>query len=96
MLDDRPGTFHASDLAFTLDNAERCDHYSGLRPEAMAMAKKISGAWVAFARTGNPNHAGLPLWPAYMRQQDATLIFDNRCEVRHGLEREGLALIAAS
>jgi para-nitrobenzyl esterase len=96
MLDDRPGTFHASDLAFTFDNAERCDHYSGLRPEAMAMAKKVSDAWVAFARTGNPNHPGLPLWPAYTREQDATLIFDNRCEVRRSLERAGLALIAAS
>ena len=24
----------------------------------------MSSAWVAFARTGNPNHAGIPSWAA--------------------------------
>ena len=95
MLDDRPGTFHACDLAFTFDNAVRCDQYSGLRPEALQLAKRMSGAWVAFARTGNPNHPGLPHWPAYQRN-GACMIFDNKCEVRAGVEAEGLALIAKS
>ena len=96
MLDDRPGTFHACDLAYTFDNAERCDHYSGLRPEALAISKRISGAWVAFAATGNPSHPGLPHWPASTREQDATMVFDNRCEVRRDLESDGLALIAVA
>jgi para-nitrobenzyl esterase len=96
MLDDQPGTFHGCDIAFVFDNAARCDHYSAGRPEALEMAKKISGAWVNFARTGNPNHSGLPHWPAYTKQYGATMIFNNRCEVRNSPEREGLALIAAS
>jgi len=25
----------------------------------------MSAAWAAFARTGNPNHADLPTWPAF-------------------------------
>jgi para-nitrobenzyl esterase len=95
MLDDRPGAFHACDLAFTFDNAVRCYQYSGLRPDALALAKQISGAWVAFARNGNPNHPDLPHWPAYQRD-GAALIFNNKCEVREGVEAEGLALIARS
>jgi len=95
MLDGRPGTFHASDLVFTFDNAVRCSNYSGLRPEALAMSKRISGAYVAFARTGNPNHPGLPHWPAHTRD-GATMVFDNICTVRNGLEAEGLKLIAKS
>jgi para-nitrobenzyl esterase len=95
MLDGRPGTFHASDLVFTFDNAVRCSNYSGLRPEALAMSKAISGAYVAFARTGNPNHPGLPHWPAHTRD-GATMVFDNVSTVRHGLEAEGLRLIAES
>jgi para-nitrobenzyl esterase len=95
MLDGRPGTFHASDLVFTFDNAVRCSNYSGLRPEALAMSKRISGAYVAFARTGNPNHPGLPHWPAHTRD-GATMVFDNICKVRNGLEAEGLKLIARS
>ena len=92
MLDGRPGTFHACDLAFTFDNAVRCFHYSGLRPDALAMSKRIAAAYVAFARNGNPNHSGLPHWPAH-RRDGATMVFDNVCRVHEGLEAEGLALI---
>src|ERR1700724_243666 len=28
VLNGRPGSFHASEIAFTFDNAEICDHYS--------------------------------------------------------------------
>jgi len=94
MLDDRPGTFHACEISFVFDNAELCDHYSGLLPEALALAKQISGAWAAFARTGNPNHAGLPDWPAYTADKRATMFFDVPCSVRNGPEAEGLRLIA--
>src|SRR5208283_543828 len=94
MLDDRPGTFHACEISFVFDNAELCDHYSGRLPEAFALAKQISGAWVNFARTGNPNHAGLPDWPAYTADRRATMVFDSPCAVRFGFESEGLRLIA--
>lgn len=42
----------------------------------------MSTALVAFARTGNPNHAGLPRWPAYSATNRANMIFDDRVEVR--------------
>ena len=93
MLDDRPGTFHACEISFVFDNAELCDHYSGMLPEALALAKQISGAWVSFARTGNPNHAGLPDWPAYAADKRATMFFDVPCSVRNGPEAEGLRLM---
>ena len=28
-----------------------------------ALAEQVSAYWVAFAKTGDPNHAGLPTWP---------------------------------
>jgi len=93
MLDDRPGTFHACEIGFVFDNAELCDHYSGMLPEALALAKQVSGAWVSFARTGNPNHAGLPDWPAYTADRRATLFFDTPCSVRNGPEAAGLRLM---
>jgi para-nitrobenzyl esterase len=96
VLDNRPGPFHACEIAFTFDNAEICDHYSGGTPEAFTLSKQISSAWVNFARTGNPNHDGLPHWPAYATEQRATMYFDAPCEVRNNLEGEGLRLIARS
>jgi para-nitrobenzyl esterase len=96
MLNDRPGSFHASEIAFAFDNAEICDHYSGGTPQAFALSSQMSGAWVNFARTGNPNHAGLPPWPAYTAKERATMYFDTPCQVRNDPEGEGLRLIAAS
>jgi para-nitrobenzyl esterase len=37
----------------------------------------MSRAFVAFARTGNPNHGGLVEWPAYNSTSRPTMIFDN-------------------
>ena len=96
MLDDRPGPFHACEIAFTFDNAELCDHYSGGAAEAFALSKQISTAWVSFARTGNPNHSGIPHWPAYTAEHHATMYFDTPCEVRNDPEEEGLRLMTQS
>src|SRR6266446_1570831 len=96
VLDNRPGSFHAAEIAFTFDNAEICDHYSGGTTEALLLSKQISTAWVNFARTGNPNHNGLPHWPAYTSEQRATMYFDTPCAVRNDPEGEGLRLIAQS
>ena len=96
VLDGRPGPFHACEIAFTFDNAEICDHYSGGTPEAFVLSKQISTAWVNFARTGNPNHDGLPHWPTYTAEHQATMYFDTPCEVRNNPEGEGLRLMAQS
>ncbi len=96
MLDNRPGSFHACEIAFTFDNAEICDHYSGGTPAAFVLSKQISTAWVNFARTGNPNHDGLPHWPTYTAEHRATMYFDTPCAVRNDPEGEGLRLIAKS
>ncbi|MNL80714.1 Phenmedipham hydrolase [compost metagenome] len=39
-------------------------------------------AWVNFARTGNPNHEGLPDWPEFTEDNGAVMIFDDVSEVR--------------
>ena len=96
VLDNRPGPFHACEIAFTFDNAEICDHYSGGSPHAFTLSTQISTAWVNFARTGNPNHSGLPHWPAYTTHNRATMYFDTSCEVRNDPEGKGLRLITQS
>jgi carboxylesterase type B len=65
----------------------------GLNERTLALTKQISGAWVSFARTGNPNHSSLPHWPASDAEKRATMIFDMPCTVRNGPESEGLRLL---
>jgi para-nitrobenzyl esterase len=47
-----------------------------LSPEADGLSKQIAGAWAGFARTGDPNHKGLPHWAAYSTEKRATMVFD--------------------
>jgi para-nitrobenzyl esterase len=47
-----------------------------LNPEAEELSKQIAGAWAGFARSGNPNHAGLPQWDPYTSEKGATMVFD--------------------
>ena len=69
---------------------------TGSGQERYALEDKISGAWVAFARTGNPSHEGVPNWPAFDTKQRATMILNNECEVindPNGEERQTLRAI---
>jgi para-nitrobenzyl esterase len=96
VLDNRVGTFHACEISFSFDNAEICDQYSAGTPEALTLSRQMGAAWVNFARNGNPNHEGLPHWPAYTEETRATMCFDTPCKVRNDPEGKGLALIAKS
>jgi para-nitrobenzyl esterase len=80
VLDGRLGATHALDVAFCFDNLDKTGLHGG-RPEAPALAERVSEAWLAFARTGDPNHPGLPPWPAYDTARRATMLLDVECRV---------------
>ena len=96
VLDGRPLAYHCQDLAMWFDNIDLAVQATGGVPEARALATKMSGALVAFARSGNPSHAGIPRWPAYSTTAPANMIFDARVEVRNAPDARALALIAES
>jgi para-nitrobenzyl esterase len=95
-LNDRPGPFHAAEISIVFDNADICDHYSAGDPSAFVLSRQMSTAWVNFARTGDPNHIGLPHWPAYTLDKRATMYFNAPCEVRKNAEGQGIAIISGS
>jgi para-nitrobenzyl esterase len=74
---------HALEIAFVFANTDKAPAMSGGGPKAAALARKMSDAWVAFARTGNPNTASLPEWPAYDATTRATMMFDDVCAVEN-------------
>ena len=49
--------------------------------EGRQMTDRLATTWIAFARTGDPNNALIPHWPAYDGARKATMIFDTRMKV---------------
>ncbi len=80
---------HALEIPFVFDNVGT-DRLSGDTPTKFVLAEKMSKAWLAFARSGDPNHSGIPRWPGYTAEQRSTMIFDDECKIAHdpfGAER---------
>ena len=75
------GSPHSLDLAMVFDNVALSASMVGTGPEAQIVADQMSAAWLAFARTGNPNTPALPSWPAYRSSDRATMVFDVKSRV---------------
>ena len=71
---------HCMEIPFVFDNVDAAKSMTGSGADRYALAERMSSAWVAFARTGNPNHKGLPNWPPFDGKRRATMIFDRECK----------------
>jgi para-nitrobenzyl esterase len=79
---------HTMEIPFAFDNVKISSRLTGGGPEAMALADKLSDAWIAFARTGDPNTKKLPHWPAFNAAERPTMVFDNVSKVVNDPLRE--------
>jgi len=70
--------------------------FAGLASEAAVtrkMVERMRGYWSNFARTGDPNGAGLETWPKYRRETDQWLVFGAQDEVRSAVLKDKLDLL---
>ena len=81
ILGGRLGAPHGVTVSFVFRTVDAAKSMVGIGPERQILSDRVSNAWLAFARTGNPNHPGLTAWPAFDPHRRATMIFDNDCRV---------------
>jgi len=88
-------SFHTLEIPFVFDHVDAVKEMTGTGPDRAPLAARMAGAWTAFARTGNPNHAGLPEWRPFEAQKRTTMIFDKECRAVEDPYREERLAIAA-
>lgn len=62
LRDKYPGAGHDHEMQMVFATP-RAESAPGWTANDQKVADTMSGYWVSFARTGNPNHAGAPTWP---------------------------------
>jgi len=72
---------HTIEIPFVFNNIKIAGPLISKMPEAYALADKASSAWVAFARTGDPNTPKLPKWPSYSATSRDTMLFNNESRI---------------
>jgi para-nitrobenzyl esterase len=68
-------SMHGMELPFVFAHPDLVQFLTGMGPERYELARKMSAAWVAFARTGNPGHSSLPRWEPWNPTRWPTMVF---------------------
>ena len=78
---------HTIDLAFMFDNLELSPGMIGGSEKDIAaaqpLATRMSSMLIQYAKTGDPNGAGLPKWPTYELKDRGTMMFDRTTKVQN-------------
>ena len=82
------GAFHTLDIPLVFDNTGAQGARTGDGPEARRLAGRMADAFIAFARTGDPNCASVPAWPRFDLDRRATMLFDTDTRVVADPRRE--------
>jgi para-nitrobenzyl esterase len=81
VLDAVPHAYHCSELPFVFRNTDRLATATGGGAGPRRLSDQMSRSWIQFARTGDPNHGALPLWPKVTPTTLPCMIFDEVCRL---------------
>jgi len=85
--------WHNSEIPYVFANADylEASYIPGVTEN---LQKMMSGAWASFARTGDPNHEGMPTLPRVTKDEVPTVIFDRETTVKTGHDDALMAFLA--
>ena len=91
-LEEGKPAWHCSEIPYVFHNSDRAALYN-VPGVTDILEERLSGAWVNFARYGNPNVGSLPAWPACEPGVENVMILDRKCEVRVNFDHALLKLV---
>ncbi len=75
------GSMHAMEIPLIFDSMDRYPismiYTKGKIKNARPLSRIMQGYWVNFAKTGDPNGPGLPVWPSYDPDQMKVQVLDH-------------------
>jgi para-nitrobenzyl esterase len=72
------GAFHSSEVPYAYDNLKFFNR--PLEGKDQQLSEIMSAYWAEFAKKGDPNKSGLPLWPSFTREKGEVMIFGEEVE----------------
>jgi para-nitrobenzyl esterase len=74
------GANHGAEIPYVFRN--QAPPFVAPTPEEVALSDTISTYWTNFAKTGDPNGADLPKWPAFTESSQQVMGFDKKASVQ--------------
>jgi para-nitrobenzyl esterase len=87
------GSVHGTEMPLFYHNLDAWP-IAGTSAAAQALADRMAGAYIAFAKTGKPTVPGVGEWPAYAARTRSTMVFDVNTRVEQAPHGELLELLA--
>jgi para-nitrobenzyl esterase len=77
------GACHVLELPFVFNTLSYpgFQDFIGKSPDLNTLSYKMMDAWIAFARSGNPNHDGIPKWLSYDLEKRTTMLINHEFKV---------------
>ena len=83
--------WHCAEIPFVFHNADKVP-VCNLPGVSDRLEDQVFSAWINFARNGDPSGPALPQWPACKPGDEAVMIFDKKCEVKHNFDAALISL----
>ncbi|MCP5432020.1 MAG: carboxylesterase family protein [Alphaproteobacteria bacterium] len=91
-----PGAGHGTEIPYVFRSLDAIPALAAFVGEKeRAMSNLMSGYWLAFAKTGDPNHQGAPAWPAFDTAKGATMVFDDVSAAKENFLKQRLEIYEA-